>query len=243
MKKLIRSLKMGFSLFKYSLAYKMNIVLMLVFGGLGIAYEVITVFSNMESEGVQHGITNYNGIWMLAMSPLYAIQMMYGLSLSGVIQSSDSKRLLLVDAATAFKAIWEIICFAILAVTRYICYRNADLNKGDILFGLLFFGLFSLVISLYTVIIYRYTTIGYIVMLPLIILFMLVPLFMNRSNISFSPVNFMSRMPFGESYLACLAISAAIVIIDIVLFYVLSVVMYKVPLSEKSFRQLLSRAK
>ena len=118
MKKLIRSLKMGFSLFKYSLAYKMNIVLMLVFGGLGIAYEVITVFSNMESEGVQHGITNYNGIWMLAMSPLYAIQMMYGLSLSGVIQSSDSKRLLLVDAATAFKAIWEILCFAILAVTR-----------------------------------------------------------------------------------------------------------------------------
>ena len=243
MNRFIRSLKTGFSLMKYSLAFKMNMALMLVFGGLGIAYEVITVFSNMASEGVSHGISNYNGIWMLAMSPLYAIQMMYGVSLSGIAQSSDSKRLLLVDSATAFKAIWEIVCFAIIALTRYICFRNADLNKGDILFGLLFFGLFSLVISLYTVIIYRYTTVGYVVMLPLIILFMLVPLFMNRSNLSFSPVSLMSRLPFGESYPVCLAIAAGIVIIDIVLFYALSVAMYKVPLSEKAFRQLLSRAK
>ncbi len=237
-KKMINGLK----LMKYSLAFKMNIVLMIAFTVLGLAYEVTTVFSQMGGDP-SRGITNYNGIWMLAISPIYATQLMYGLSLSGVIQSSSAKKSLLVYSAVGYKAIAEIICFAILAVTRYLCCRFSGVYSGDILFGLVFFGLFSMILSLYTIIIYRNTTVGYVIMLPIIIACMLVPVFLNRKAVDFSPVLLMERLPFGESYAGSLAVGAAIVIVDIVLFYILSNLLYKVPLSEKAFRQLLSRSK
>ena len=232
----------GLKLMKYSLAFRMNIVLMIVFTVAGLVYEVTTVFSQMGGDR-SHGITNYNGIWMLAISPIYATQLMYGLSLSGVIQSSSAKKSLLVYSAAGYKAVTEIICFAILAVTRYLCCRLSGTYSGDILFGLIFYGLFSMLLSLYTIVIYRYTTLGYVVMLPIIIACMLIPIFLNRNAANFSPISLMNRLPFGESYVGSLAVGAAIVVIDIVLFYILSNLLYKVPLSEKAFRQLLSRSK
>ena len=232
----------GIKLMKYSLAFRLNIVLMIVFTVLGLAYEVTTVFSQMGGDP-SRGIANYNGVWMLALSPIYAIQLMYGLSLSGVIQSSGAKRSLLVYSAVGYKAVAEIICFALLAVTRYLCCKLSGVYSGDILFGLIFFGLFSMLLSLYTIVIYRYTTLGYVIMLPVIIVFMLVPIFLNGKAAAFSPVLLMSRLPFGESYAGSLAVGALIVVMDIALFYILSNLFYKVPLSEKAFRQLLSRSK
>ena len=242
MNKIGRSIKSGIGMMKYSMAFKMNVVLMIAFAALGIAYEVITVFSMLRGEHSQ-GISNYNGIWMLAISPIYSIQLMYGISLAGIVQSSSAKKGLLVYAATAFKAVMEIVCYTILAVTRYFCCQITGEARPDILFGLLFFGLFSLVISLYTVIIYRYVTAGYVIMLPLIIIFMLVPVFTSRKEILFNPSVLMGMMPFGHSYAACVIIGAAIVILDIVLFFVLSKLLYKVPLAERAFKQLLARAK
>ena len=242
MNKIGRSIKSGIGMMKYSMALKMNVTLMIAFAVLGIAYEVITVFS-MLGESASGGITNYNGIWMLAISPVYSIQLMYGVSLSGLVQSSSAKKGLLVYAATAFKTVMEIICFAILAVTRYFCFKNAVVPRHEILFGLIFFGLFSMFISLYTVIIYRYVTIGYVVMLPIIIIVMLIPMFMHTKSVALNPAMIMTRLPFGNSYAGSLAVGAAVVVIDIVLFYVLSLLLYKVPLSERAFKQLLARSK
>lgn len=242
MNKIGRSIKSGIGMMKYSVAVKLNVTLMIAFTVLGIAYEVITVFS-MLSGGHSQGISNYNGIWMLAISPLYSIQLMYGISLAGIVQSSSAKKGLLVYAATAFKAVMEIVCYTILAVTRYFCCRFVGQPRPDILFGLLFFGLFSLVISVYTVIIYRYVTAGYVIMLPVIIIFMLIPVFTSRKDIIFNPSVFMGMMPFGHSYAACAAIGAGLVIFDIVMFFLLSKMLYKVPLAERAFKQLLARSK
>ncbi len=238
---MVRSFKTGLGMIKYSLAAKMNIALMIVFLILGIFYEIMTVVSHVTAS--RSGFVNYNGIWMLALAPLYAIQLMYGISLSGVVQSSCVKKMLLVDTATVFKAVCEVICFAILVLTRYLSCRLSGDASANILFGLIFFGIFSMLISLYTVIIYRYVTIGYVVMLPLIIACMLLGFFSERKGFSFSLDTIMARMPFGDSFPGCLAIGALLVIIDIVAFYFMSRVFYKIPLSEKAFRQMLARVK
>ncbi len=57
MNKIGRSIKSGIGMMKYSVAFRMNVVLMIAFAALGIAYEVITVFSMLRGEHSQ-GISN-----------------------------------------------------------------------------------------------------------------------------------------------------------------------------------------
>ena len=233
-----RAIKVGVGMMKYSLAVKMNLVLMILFMVLGIFYEVMMMFSSGESSPVA-----FNGIWMLALAPMYAIQLMYGISLSGVVQSSSAKRTLLVDSSTVFKAISEILSFLILVIARIVACNKQGGANSTMLFGLVFYGIFSLVLSVYTVVIYRYPVIGYAVLLPLLIIMMVGAIFVGRDTVALNPVRVLDIIGIGNNFTVCLAIGSGIIVLDIVLFYVLSAVLYKVPLSERAFKQLLARAK
>ena len=232
-KNIFKSVKTVFSMLKYSMQIKTNIAMLIIFTILGIGYEIMSVFGGRT-------ITFYNGAWMLALAPMYSVQLLYSTLMSGVIQSSGIRKLITVDGALIMKEIFTVLGFVFIAVFRF----NAE-GGDEVLAGIIYYSIFTIMLSLYTLVIYRYLYVGYIVLLPILIIFMVAPIFSDRIIKASESMegSFLSVLGLSGNYFGCLLIGAILLIVDAVLFYALSRVFYKVPLDERAFKRLLARAK
>lgn len=237
-KSIVKSVKMVFSMLRYSMQIKTNIALLIIFTLLGILYEIMSVFGGKE-------ISFYNGAWMLALAPMYSVQLLYSTLMAGVIQSSGIRKLITVDGALIMKEIFTVLGFIFIAVFRYLNFRFNTECGDEVLAGIIFYGIFTIVLSLYTLIAYRYLYVGYLVLLPILVLLMILQVFSDRIfKTAVTPgSSFLSLLNISGNFPACLLIGVALIVIDAVLFYVLSRALYKVPLDERAFKRLLARAK
>ena len=238
MSKMGKNLKLGVGMMKYSLSPKLNFASIILFFILGIIYEMVEYTSSMSSARYKF---SHIGAWMLAIPAMYAIQFLYGVCISGMIQSAATKKTIVIQATTVCKAVLEYIAFAILVVSRYIGYKNAG-NEG-FLIGLLTFGVYSMLLSIYSLVVYRYPVIGYAVILPLVIVSFMISTFISNVKPFMNSVSFVQRIPLMNVFGVYVIVGALIIMLDLLFFYILSKCMYKIPISEKSFKQMLERAK
>ncbi|MBR6908760.1 MAG: hypothetical protein IKN35_00515, partial [Lachnospiraceae bacterium] len=111
-KNIFKSVKTVFSMLRYSMQIKTNIAMLIIFTILGIVYEIMSVFGGKA-------ISFYNGAWMLALAPMYSVQLLYSTLMSGVIQSSGIRKLITVDGALIMKELFTVLGFIFIAVFRY----------------------------------------------------------------------------------------------------------------------------
>ena len=237
-KNIFKSVKTVFSMLRYSMQIKTNIAMLIIFTILGIVYEIMSVFGGKA-------ISFYNGAWMLALAPMYSVQLLYSTLMSGVIQSSGIRKLITVDGALIMKELFTVLGFIFIAVFRYLNFRFNAEGGDEVLAGIIYYSIFTLMLSLYTLVIYRYLYVGYIVLLPILIIFMVAPIFSDRIIKASESMkgSFLSVLGLSGNYFGCLLTGAILLIVDAVLFYVLSRALYKVPLDERAFKRLLARAK
>ena len=238
MNKVGKYLKLGIGMMKYSLSPKLNFASIIIFLLLGIMYELIEYVSSMSG-----AVYKFSGLgpWMLAITPMYALQYLYGVCISGMVQTSSQKKVIMIQSTTACKAVLECFSFAILIVLRFLMYKGT--GNEDYLFELLAFGIYSMLMSLYALVVYRYNLIGYAVMLPLIIIAFMITSVLSTVSSALNPIRLVQSLLFLNGFGAYVVVGAIIIALDILLFYVLSKCFYKIPISEKSFKQMLERAK
>ncbi|MCR4616724.1 MAG: hypothetical protein K5669_00910 [Lachnospiraceae bacterium] len=235
---ILKTTKTAFGLLKYSMQLKTNIILMIVFIIMGLMYEVMSMFGGT-------GVAFYNGAWMFALAPMYIVQLLYSVFMAGVIQSSGIKKAVMTDGAFMLKEIVTLTGFLIIAVCRYFSFKNGHNNADSILFGLLFFGAFNILTSIYTIVIYRFMYAGYIIILPILLVFMLAPLFNDALNIFKGDLagTVLSALHLSGNYAMCLLTAVGLLLIDALVFYFLSKGLYNYSLDERVFKRLLARVR
>ena len=105
---MIKNLKTGFKLLKYSYKCKMNLILLAFF-------TVIALVSEISSHG-----TNMLGGFYFTMSGMFAYQMIVSMDISGMVQSSAMKKRLQISMPVFVSTVIYIILYTVLVIERII---------------------------------------------------------------------------------------------------------------------------
>ena len=105
---MIKNLKTGFKLLKYSYKCKMNLILLALFTVVGLVMEISS-----------HG-TNMLGGFYFMLSGMYAYQMIVSMDISGMVQSSAMKKRLQINLPVFVSTVLYIILYTVLVIERVI---------------------------------------------------------------------------------------------------------------------------
>jgi hypothetical protein len=225
-----KDLKVGWGMLKNTIMFKSNAALLALFTVIGFVMEFTTKGENIM------------GVYFMAIIGLYVSQFLNGVAVSEMVQSSHYKRALLVDIPTIMIAIIQLVEYCILAGLRYWYCAQAGEVTPQYTSGLLFFGCFFFMITIYNLLVYRVPVAGY--GLLAIIIISVIPGFTGGRAFNYTGIaGFLKNLPICNNYWYTFATGLAIVIIDVVVFYILSRILYKVPLSTRIWKRALERQK
>ncbi len=227
-----------FKLLKFGLQTRTMAILAVLFGALGIVYELIDFNSN--------GLIPFSGLY-LGLAGMYIYQVVITSGVSALVQVSPLRKKLLCSAPVLFTAITTTLTFTIFVILRLtvgvnrflknnpggdttICYVNILASAALLAFLFLYFS-FS----------YRYyiisTVIMAIILIPSLIIFV-----RSDFNITASLIRSVSGLidVFGKA--GAIILSYLILWAGCLLCYLCNVALYRKPLSSIAYRSALRQA-
>jgi len=232
--KWIKNLKLGMGLLRYSLQIKTNLTMLILFSLMGVLYEVL-----------QQG-KSFFGIYFLALVPLYLSQLLNAVFITGLAQSSNKKHAILVDIPALFSFVWTTVTYLFLILLRFLYYKTSGQLPKLAMLGLLYFGLILIFMTIYNVFVFRKPWLGYLFLAILIFALSFtggLSMRLEDANMGYVIAQKLLNLSLFDHPALLTMIGYMLVVANALVFYLLSNLLYKMPLSERTYKQALSRAK
>ncbi|MCR5800840.1 MAG: hypothetical protein K6G57_00730 [Lachnospiraceae bacterium] len=223
------NLKLGSSLLRYGFQMKTNMILLVLFTVIGIV-------EDFGSKG-----DYMMGLYFLAIVSMYISQFLNGVCMSAMAQSSPYKHEILVEIPTIFHALISGGFFVLVVVLRFLYSSMGDLSILAIA-GPVMFSVMSIMISCYNLLIYRFPVVGYAFLAVIIMALTFGGTFNVPADMPEAQPGYLS-LPIFSSLTTSIVAGIVILILDVALFYGLSVVLYKKSLSRAIFKRAIASAK
>ena len=150
---MIRNLKTGFKLLRYSYKCKMNLILLALFTVIGLGVEISS-----------HG-TNMLGGFYFMLSGMFAYQMIVSMDISGMVQSSAMKKRLQINLPVFVSTVLYIILYTVLVIERVILVHVNPQDKDMLMFNLFTIVIMLFIVFIFSAICYKYFVAGFIILL------------------------------------------------------------------------------
>ncbi len=223
---MIKDIKLGLSLMKYGLNYRMTI--------FGVLFSLaMTVFIEWLLP------VSIIGAMTLSLMPLLIVQLIYSVSVSTMVQTSPCKKRMQTTVPTVFAIVCGLVTNTIVIIPQWLRYQQEKNNTnpfltityepGEYETGYLFSALFLVWLLLYTTWSMKNFWLATIIMMGG---FWAVKTYAEQGQLIYI------IMP---EWLA-IVLSYVIILLGCVLFYITTCVTYKQPYSDITFNSLLKRA-
>jgi hypothetical protein len=171
------------------------------------------------------------GSLFLLLTPMYYIQMSYGLNIFGYIKSSGFSKKMMWDAANVIYGGLMILAYSIVVINRVILvYNHPEFTKIAVM-ALIEAAIMAIFFNIYSAFVYKYYIIA-------VVLFLLIyfPVYFSMIGMGFDITEFMNKiqaLSFGQA----VGIGYGMVIVSLIIYYVCTRLCYRVPISKIVFRQ------
>ena len=217
----------SFKLIKYSLSMKMNITMAVLFFLLGLAMELYQAF--WVTDTVSEGVIPFGAVFMICTA-MFPSQMLVSLDVSLMAQASAYKKKLQTSLSTLMILIGNLVMFTLILIIRMI---GVAVTPGATLemMHILPVGIFSALIILYSGIVYKFFIMSIIVLYAILAGFGGYIGYMTGSG---QLVGGYGRLGLGTA--ADIILSYVLIFVAAGIGYLISLAVYKFPLSRYAFR-------
>ncbi len=182
------------------------------------------------------------GLYCMCLIPPYFSQLWNSVGISGVVQASVGKRRTLLSMPTKFYLLFSTIIYVSLIILRVVYYKEGKLTDTA-MFGLLYFGVVTLMLTLYDVFYFRIPEFGYTVLFAIVVV-----MWFSGGLFSYSKGAVVTKvmpvvmsLPGFRNYIFTGIFGYMIMLLCTLVFYVLSRSMYRIPLSTRIYRYVLEK--
>lgn len=217
---MLKDIKLGFKLLKYSYKLKMNAGMLILFLAIGVASEVMT-----------KGTSIIGGVYFM-LCGMFAYQMVMSMDVSQMIQSTSMKKKLQIYIPAMVSFIIYMVVYTFIVVERIILIQNHVADAGELSYTLFSIDIVMISVFLFTSICYKYFILGFIV-------FMAIFMSSYTALMVSGVMAVMEKLPFAAN----VVIGYAIIILGTAFLIGMGRLLYKKPLSEFAFRGLFRDAK
>ena len=220
---MIKNLKTGFKLLKYSYKCKMNLILLALFTVIGLVSEISS-----------HGTSMLGGFYFM-LSGMFTYQMIISMDISGMVQSSAMKKRLQISMPVFVSTVLYIILYTVLVIERIILVHVNPQDKDRLMFNLFTIVMMLFIMFIFSAISYKYFVAGFVIFLALLVGTLLV----LDKVCMYGGYEFICNMGFGTFII----IGYAVILAGGAIEYLIGKLLYKKPLSEFAFREIFRDAK
>ena len=220
---MIKQCKLAFRLLRYAFGLKSNIIAGVCMGIVGLVLEILT-----------HG-TNFLGSFFLIVLVMYPIQFLYSMSMSNEVVSSPYRKQLQTSMPTYMSLLLSVALFTVLIVIKMVESALYPEDAGLIMGVLLMIAFMQMLLNAYTAIVYK------LFIAATIILFVLIygVCFTIGFNAGIENTNVFNYVLFVFpdeilSPFVAIPLTYLMLVIGAVLQYLLSLAIYKRPLSKRA---------
>ena len=223
-----------FKMMKYALQAKMIFILAIIFFVLGILFE-FTDFSG-------HSSSYSLACLYLALTAMYFYQLVFTTTVSKLVQSSPMKKKLQTVAPTVVTLITSLFTFAVYVTIRLIRITPQFLEDNNTTYTntystILFMAVWFFLFSVYLSISYKSFIISMVIIAVSVIA---VLAFGSTTNIF---INITGKLLInGSNPVLLIAVSLALILLGTLVGYVISLLLYKKPISDMAVRYALRQA-
>ena len=215
---MIAKIKMSWKMLRYSFGLKMNVGLMILFVVLGIIMEILT-----RGE-------LFLGAFFIFLVSMWPVQMIYSISMSNEVAASPYKKAMQTSMPALVSAFSEGGAMMLVVILKAIEYLKYPESQGGSVKGLLVICLYALVIAIYTGIAYKFFAASIVLFL---VVYMGTYVFLAKLLDMTQP----ALVPFPAAVVICFVT----VILGAAIQYVISILVYKYPLSKRAQGALMSK--
>ncbi|WP_455721983.1 hypothetical protein [Agathobacter sp.] len=217
---MLKDIKLGFKLLKYSYKLKLNAGMLILFLIIGAVVEVMT-----------KGTSIIGGVYFM-LCGMFAYQLVMSMDVSQMIQSTAMKKKIQIYIPSMVSFIIYMVIYTFLVVERVILIQNHVADAKELAFTLFSIDIVMVSVFLFTSICYKYFILGFIVFL---VIFMGSYTVLMMSGV----IAVLQELPFG----VIVIMGYAIIILGTAFLIGMGNLLYKKPLSEFAFRGLFRDAK
>lgn len=223
-----------FKMMKYALQAKMIFILAIIFFVLGILFE----FGDFSDHSSSYSLASL----YLALTAMYFYQLVFSTTVSKLVQSSPMKKKLQTVGPTAVTLITSLFTFTVYVVIRLIRITPRFLEDNGTTYAntystILFMAVWYFLFSVYMSISYK----SFIISMVIIAVSVIAILLFGSTTDVF--INMTDKLLIGGSNpVLLIAVSLGIILIGSLVGYVISLLLYKKPISDMAVRYALRQA-
>lgn len=223
-----------FKMIKYALQAKMIFILAIIFFVLGILFE----FGDFSGHSSSYSLS----CLYLALTAMYFYQLVFSTTVSKLVQSSPMKKKLQTVGPTAVTLITSLFTFTVYVVIRLIRITPQFLEDNGTTYAntystILFMAVWYFLFSAYMSISYK----SYIISIIIVAVSVIAILVFGSTTDIF--INITDKLLIGGSNpVLLIAVSLGIILIGSLVGYVISLLLYKKPISDMAVRYALRQA-
>lgn len=223
-----------FKMMKYALQAKMIFILAIIFFVLGILFE----FGDFSGHNSSYSLS----CLYLALTAMYFYQLVFSTTVSKLVQSSPMKKKLQTVGPAAVTLITSLLTFTVYVVIRLIRITPQFLEDNGTTYAnaystILFMAVWYFLFSAYLSISYK----SYIISIVIVAVSVIAVLVFGSTTDIF--INITDKLLIGGSNpVLLIAVSLGIILIGSLVGYVISLLLYKMPISDMAVRYALRQA-
>lgn len=223
---MIKDMKTFFKLAQYSLGYKTNLIMAIVFAICGLLWEILTIFASdilfLDFEA---------GAYFLILAGATFAQTAFSVIYVGIGASSIEYRKILMRYSVLFIAVLSLFSTMIAIMIHLIVLVREPESGRNLPFTLLQIGLFSFCIQAYFAIAYKVYAMSSVLFSIVVIPLMFIGTY-------FDLFSKMSSMPISLAIICCLVFT----VLGTCAYYGITRLLYKKPLDPLAFRSAMAKA-
>lgn len=223
-----------FKMMKYALQAKMIFILAIIFFVLGLLFE----FGDFSGHNSSYSLS----CLYLALTAMYFYQLVFSTTVSKLVQSSPMKKKLQTVGPAAVTLITSLLTFTVYVVIRLIRITPQFLEDNGTTYAnaystILFMAVWYFLFSAYLSISYK----SYIISIVIVAVSVIAVLVFGSTTDIF--INITDKLLIGGSNpVLLIAVSLGIILIGSLVGYVISLLLYKMPISDMAVRYALRQA-
>ena len=223
-----------FKMMKYALQAKMIFILAIIFFVLGILFE----FGDFSGHNSSYSLS----CLYLALTAMYFYQLVFSTTVSKLVQSSPMKRKLQTVGPAAVTLITSLLTFTVYVVIRLIRITPQFLEDNGTTYAnaystILFMAVWYFLFSVYLSISYK----SYIISIVIVAVSVIAVLVFGSTTDIF--INITDKLLIGESNpVLLIAVSLGVILVGSLVGYIISLLLYKKPISDMAVRYALRQA-
>jgi hypothetical protein len=223
-----------FKMMKYALQAKMIFILAIIFFVLGLLFE----FGDFSGHNSSYSLS----CLYLALTAMYFYQLVFSTTVSKLVQSSPMKRKLQTVGPAAVTLITSLLTFTVYVVIRLIRITPQFLEDNGTTYAnaystILFMAVWYFLFSAYLSISYK----SYIISIVIVAVSVIAILVFGSTTDIF--INITDKLLIGGSNpVLLIVVSLGIILIGSLVGYIISLLLYKMPISDMAVRYALRQA-